>query len=82
MDTNRHESKAGSTADRIRRILAIVFLCRLFRDHDWTCAAEQGIAPTKKQVADGVYGFFDYAKMYCRRCGRESQLSERSRRES
>lgn len=37
--------------------------------HAWTCAAEQGIKPTQKQIDDGGDGFFDYATMYCKRCG-------------
>lgn len=36
--------------------------------HDWTCAAGEGIKPTKKQIDDGIEGFYDYAKMYCKKC--------------
>lgn len=46
------------------------FLC-LIGEHDWTCARSEGIAPTLKQL-DSVAGFFDYAKMYCSRCGKVS----------
>ncbi len=31
--------------------------------------AEQGIKPTKAQLDGGIAGFFDYARMYCKRCG-------------
>ena len=44
------------------------FLC-LIGDHDWTCAAQENIKPTKAQVENGLSGFLDYAKMYCNRCG-------------
>lgn len=39
-------------------------------DHNWTCAAEQGIKPTPEQVNGGIDGFYDYAKMYCKQCGK------------
>ena len=42
--------------------------------HDWTCAAEQNIPPTKKQLEGGVAGFHDYATMYCKRCDHISTL--------
>ncbi len=38
--------------------------------HDWTCKAEQGIAP---QIGES---FYEYTKMYCKRCGNVSKLSE------
>ena len=37
-------------------------------DHDWTCAHDEGIPATEAQLAAGVDGFMDYAKMYCKRC--------------
>jgi hypothetical protein len=44
-------------------------LCKT-NNHCWTCAVEQGQdKPTPEQVAAGVEGFFDYAKMYCKYCG-------------
>jgi len=37
--------------------------------HDWTCAVDEGQdKPTQKQIDDGIEGFYDYAKMYCKRC--------------
>lgn len=42
-------------------------LC-LIGDHDWTCAAEQGIPPTKEQAEGGLAGFYSYATGYCKRC--------------
>lgn len=46
-------------------------LACLIGDHDWTSAAEQGIQPTKEQLKlDIISGFKDYAKMYCKRCGK------------
>ncbi len=47
--------------------------------HDWTCAAQEGVPPTQKQLEDGVEGFFDYARTYCRRCGTESTISSEAR---
>jgi len=48
------------------------FLCNILGDHDWTCAAEQGIKPTPLQVKNGIAGFKDYATTYCKRCGKVS----------
>ena len=42
-----------------------------FLGHDWTTAENEGISPTKEQLDSGVKGFWDYAKMYCKRCGHE-----------
>ncbi len=47
-------------------------------DHDWTCAIEEGQdKPTQAQIDAGVEGFYDYAKMYCKRkhCRKISELS-------
>jgi len=49
--------------------------CYVWRFHDWTCAAAEGIPPTTKQVSDGLEGFWDYARMYCKRCGKGSKLN-------
>jgi hypothetical protein len=51
--------------------------CHLLGDHDWTCAAEEGIPPTHFQRHGGLAGFMDYAKMYCRACGKVYKESER-----
>jgi len=47
--------------------------------HEWTCAAEQGVPATYDQIADPFWGYWDYAKMYCRHCGAESELSKQQR---
>ena len=39
------------------------------KGHDWTCAVEEGIKPTKVQLANGMDGFMDYATTYCKKCG-------------
>ena len=44
--------------------------------HDWTCAAEQNVKPTREQLARDVAGFYDYAKMYCKTCKKESDLNK------
>jgi len=64
---------------RLRRWLSRTILCDLLGDHcgQWTSAAEQGIPPTPEQVKAGYEGFKEYAKMYCRRCGRESKLNRK-----
>ena len=49
--------------------------CYLWHNHDWTCAAAEGIPVTPEQRATGIEGFYDYAKMYCRCCGKISELS-------
>jgi len=54
---------------KMKAWLRRVFVCGLLGLHDWTCAAIEGIAPTKDQLDTGAKGFLDYAKMYCRRCG-------------
>ena len=45
-------------------------LCHVIHDHDWTCKAEQGIDPSEAEVKAGVAGFWNYATMYCKRCGK------------
>jgi hypothetical protein len=54
--------------------------CRVLKSHDWTCAAKQGIQPTKEQIRlaaeeNSLEGFYDYAKMYCSRCGKIAEES-------
>jgi hypothetical protein len=53
---------------RIRTQLK-VWSCRGM--HDWTCAAGEGVKPTALQLSTGLAGFYDYARMYCNRCGYE-----------
>jgi len=45
-----------------------LWYCQLLGSHDWTCAAKEGIPPTQEQLQGGLVGFWEYAKMYCRRC--------------
>lgn len=54
-----------------------IFLkCWLLGNHDWTSAAMKGRKPTKEQLVD-YEGFKDYAAMYCKRCGKFSELNKR-----
>ena len=46
------------------------FLKCLIGLHDWTYAANEGVKATQEQLDAGIDGFWDYAKMYCRGCGR------------
>jgi hypothetical protein len=50
------------------------FLC-LIGDHEWTCKAAEGIAPTKENITNFPGGFLSYASMYCKYCGYVSELS-------
>lgn len=47
-------------------------LCHVLGDHEWTCAAAEGIPATQEQLYGGLAGFYDYAKMYCKHCPKES----------
>lgn len=58
--------------------LKCFMLCRVLGNHDWTSRAQQGIPPTREQLSTPD-GFWDYAKMFCRRCGRVSRLNDRIR---
>ena len=49
---------------------------RCFFSHEWTSSAQEGKQPTAKQLHNGVDGFWDYATMYCKRCGHVSELSK------
>lgn len=55
--------------------LSTFWNCRIWHDHDWTSAVMEGEKPTRAQLETGVLGFWQYAEMYCKRCGRVSQLS-------
>lgn len=55
--------------EEILTIIKISWKCGIFGLHDWTCLAEKGIQPTKKQLETGIEGFKDYARMYCQKCG-------------
>ena len=47
---------------------------QFFCNHDWTCKAEQGILPPKDSPKD-LLSFFEYATMYCSKCGKVSEIS-------
>lgn len=57
------------------RFFSRLWYCKILFSHKWTCNAEQGIPPTKEQLATGIKGFNSYAKMYCKRCNKISKLS-------
>ncbi len=48
-----------------------------FGIHSWTSAVQEGIKATPEQLNNGSEGFFDYAKMYCKHCGKISDISYR-----
>ena len=45
--------------------------------HDWTNKAMKGVAPDSAEISNGLEGFYHYAKMYCGRCGVESEYNSR-----
>lgn len=47
-----------------------------YHGHKWTCNAKKGI-PATEQQRKSWEGFRDYAKMYCDRCGKVSELNKR-----
>jgi hypothetical protein len=56
-------------------LLKKIFICHICGSHDWTSNALQDKEPTKEQIDAGIDGFWDYAKMYCKRCEKESELN-------
>ena len=46
------------------------FLC-LVGCHAWASKALSGEKPTPDQLAGGALGFWDFARIYCKRCGIE-----------
>ena len=42
--------------------------------HEWTSAAMEEIKPTQKQIDDGIEGFKDYSRMYCKHCDAEVRV--------
>ncbi len=54
-----------------------IFCCWMLQSHDWTAQSLKGIPPTDAQIKGGISGFWDYAKMYCDRCGKVSDLNHK-----
>jgi len=50
--------------------IKVFFNCKVLGLHNWTCAADEGILATQEQLNSGLDGFWDYAKMYCKDCGK------------
>jgi len=46
-----------------------------FNGHKWTSKANEGIKASKDEIEDGITGFYRYARMYCKRCGKYSKLN-------
>lgn len=40
-----------------------------FVSHDYTSAVEEGLDPTTDQIERGIDGFWEYSRIYCKRCG-------------
>ena len=45
--------------------------------HDWTSAVQEGIPATQEQLESGLNGFFEYAELYCKHCGKRSKLDRK-----
>lgn len=46
--------------------------CRIFSEHAWTCAAEEGqkaVIPVNPTSNEAMLAFHQYAKSYCKDCG-------------
>ena len=54
--------------ERVKSFIKMI-RCKVLQSHNWTSAAEEGLKPTQEQLAKGVDGFLEYAKMYCKDCG-------------
>jgi len=61
----------------IKKFIDILVLCKLMQYHEWTCKAEEGIKPTTEQIMNMPDGFWEYAKCYCGRCGKESKFNRK-----
>lgn len=53
-----------------------IFLCRILGHHEWTSAVRKGEKPTDEQINKGVDGFWEFARMWCDRCGKPSKLNK------
>jgi hypothetical protein len=60
----------------IKKLILRLWWCRLLKWHKWTSAPQKGLKPTAQQLTSAE-GFWDYAKMYCERCGHVSELSKK-----
>ena len=56
-------------------------VCTILKSHDWTSKNAEGIKPEFKKdpkemsVDEILNGFWNYAEMYCKRCGKSSGLN-------
>lgn len=62
--------------DVIRKIIRKILLCWMLGLHDWTSKASEGIPPDESEKGSEL-GFWLYAKMYCKKCGKVSPLSKK-----
>lgn len=65
--------------DRIVIYITYLWKCNILHWHEWTCAAAEGVKATPEQLASGIDGFYSYARMYCKHCGAESEISRTHR---
>ena len=74
-ETDKSKPKNRAACGHLERIVKS-FVCFFTGGHSWTSKAMEGIPPTSEQIDNGVAGFYDYAEMYCGKCGRISQVSK------
>lgn len=53
-----------------------LYLKQRFCVHNWTSRAMEDLPPTDEQLKS-IEGFWDYSKMYCKKCKYESDLNRR-----
>ena len=60
----------------MKKFLLRLWWCKIWKWHKWTSAVQQGILATPEQLST-IEGFWNYAAMYCDRCGHISELSKK-----
>lgn len=50
-------------------------MCKVFDDHEWTSDSSLGIKPRLSHLSTKL-GFFKFARMYCKRCGKPSKFNK------
>ena len=57
----------------MRKYITKLWWCKIMNWHEWTCKQIEGIDPETYTIED----FLDQCTMYCKRCGKVSQLSKK-----
>ena len=75
-DKSKTEAQHDAKLPVMRSFFSRLWNCKIWSFHDWTSDAAQGIPP-KPEHLKSIEGFWNYATMYCKRCGHISNLSKR-----